>query len=89
MYQIVMICMKFKIRHDAGMNTGIVSIFHPDRKYSFAVDPLETVPCRHVELNNRSVVLRRVTCGNDYPSGRDLVQTKDLVLEELEHNRCQ
>ena len=88
MNEIIMLRVQFQIGHDAWVNACIVSILHPDRQNSFAVNSLETVPCSHIEFNNRSVVLRRVTSGNDYPSRRDLMQTEDLVLKELQHDRC-
>ena len=86
--KIVMLRVQFQISHDARMHACIVSILHPDRQNSFAVNSLETVPGSHIELNYRAVVLGRVTCCNDYPSGRYLVQTEDLVLQKLQHDRC-
>ena len=81
--------MQFQISYDSGVNTAVVAVFLPAKEVSLALYLLKSVPCNYIEFVNRLVELRRVTCGNYYPSGRYLVQTEDLVLQELKHDRCQ
>ena len=69
------------------MNACIISIFFPNAEIRLTLDPLNTVESNDIELRNRLVELRRVTCCNNYPTCRNLMKSENLILQELEHCR--
>ena len=77
---IVVIGVHMQIRNDSRVNSCIISVLHPYIKVRYAGYLLQTVPCNNIELVNRLVELRRVTCCYKYPAGRNLIKTEYLIL---------
>ena len=68
-----------QIAQETGVNLVTYSMSHHTRESALGL-PV-------IELRNRLVELRRVTCCNNYPTCRNLMKSENLILQELEHCR--
>lgn len=51
----------------------------------FYINFLDPVQGHHVKFPDRSVILRRVTCCHNHPAFRQLLVSKSLTLQKLQH----
>ena len=63
--------------------------FLPCLEIRFYFDLLQSVQHGNIEFPDRTVVCRRIACRYNDPSGRDLMPSECLVLQELQHAWCQ
>ena len=80
---------KFQIRKDRRVHVFFVCVFPPGLIVRLYEDLFDTVQGDNVELADRFVVFRRVSCCHDHPSLRNLMVSETLALEKLQHRRSQ
>ena len=71
------------------MNARLVSVFLPDCEVLLDIDPLHAVQRHDVKIPHGLVVLRRISGSDDDKALRHLVVSEHLVLQKLQHGRCQ
>ena len=71
------------------MDAAAVSILLPGVEIRLHIDALEPVPGDDVEFPDGIIILRGVACRHHDPALRHPMAAEDLVLQKLQHSRCQ
>ena len=71
------------------MDTLFVGVFLPNVKIRLHGNFFHTVQRHHIEIPDRFVVLRRISCCHDDPAFRNRMISEGLALQKLEHRRGQ
>ena len=84
-----MLAADLQIRYHGSVNAVHPRVFFPDAEIGLHVEPLHTVKGHDIEVTDRAIVLRRIAGGNDDESFRHPMGSECLILQELQHRRCE
>ena len=65
------------------------SIFHPNITVCFYINLTYTIQCHNVKFPDRFIIFRWISRSHNHPSVRHLMTSKGLILQKLQHGRCQ
>ena len=69
------------------MDLLLIGKFFPHWKICFYTDLLHTVQGHNIKLTDRLIVLRRIACRHNDPACWNLLISKGLTLQKLQHGR--
>ncbi len=69
------------------MYLSAVRVFFPDIVIFPHINAFESVKCHNIEIADRFVILRRIACRDNDPSGGHVMTAKRFALQKLQHSR--
>ena len=78
-----------QVSRDRSVHPVLISILLPYRKIRRDIDPLHAVQRNDIKVADRPVILGRIARRDKDESFRHSVRPEHLVLQELEHCRCE
>ena len=86
---IKMILFQIQIGKDCSVHLLLPGVCHPRFQIRLQIQSAHTIKRHDIKLPDRFIVFRRISRCDDHPSVRHLMASEFLILQKLQHRRCQ